>query len=285
MSSAELVADMAPGWNLGDTLDACDTSDPSAHPPETYWGNPAASEELFLALKEDGIRAIRIPVTWRHYIGPAPNYIIDSARMDWVQEVVDYAIKNELYAIINLHHDGGGDLEGGAWIKGASTDEAGVTAKYKAVWAQIADRFKDYNHRLVFESMNEVGFDDMPINDAYALLNRLNQTFTDLVRGSGGNNGTRHLLISGYWTDFTRSAELANTGCIQTRTKPPGCSGWRRPRSWDTTWAWHRFSGTTAKKWIAILSNGERRSCWPPFCAPRAAKTTRLPASKNQNVF
>ena len=202
--SADFVRDMAPGWNLGNSLDVT-SSNPDDTPPETFWGNPTIKEELFLALKEDGIRSIRIPVTWRHYLGPAPDYTIDADRMDRVQEVVDYAIDNGFYAITNLHHDGGDDLEGGAWIKSAATDEAGVMAKYTAVWTQIAERFAGYSHMLVFESMNEVGFDDLPRDDAYALLNRMNQAFVDLIRGTGGNNPTRHLLIAGYWTDIAQS--------------------------------------------------------------------------------
>jgi endoglucanase len=202
--SIELVRNMAPGWNLGNSLDAC-SSNAADKPDETTWGNPTVTEDLFSALKEDGIAAVRIPVTWRHFLGPAPKYTIDAARMNRVREVVDYAMDNGLYAIINLHHDGGDDPEGGAWIRSASTDGDNVIAKYRAVWAQIADAFKDYPLTLLFESMNEVGFDDMETTAAYHLLNTINQAFVDIIRASGGNNGVRHLVIAGYWTDINAS--------------------------------------------------------------------------------
>lgn len=206
LDSAALVRRMAPGWNLGDSLDAV-SANAAEKVDETSWGNPRVTESLFSTLKRDGIRAIRIPVSWRHHLGPAPDFPIDEAWMSRVQEVVDYASDNGLYAIINLHHDGGGDPGGGAWLRDAQKNYEPVMQKYRAVWKQIAARFRDYPHRLVFESMNEVGFDQLPKSEGFQLLNRINQAFVDLVRASGGNNGTRHLLIAGYWTDFAESSQ------------------------------------------------------------------------------
>ena len=206
IATVELVRDMGPGWNLGNSFDSC-SSRASDEVDETFWGNPRVTEELFLALKSDGIKSIRIPVTWRHHLGRAPDYLIDGAWMNRVQQVVDYAVDNDLYAIINLHHDGGDDPEGGAWIKNASTDYEGTMEQYEAVWSQIAERFSDYPELLIFESMNEVGFDDLPQAEAFALLNTMNQEFVDLIRASGGNNPTRHLLIAGYWTDIPRTCD------------------------------------------------------------------------------
>ena len=97
----------------------------------------------------------------------------------------------------------GGDPDFGAWIRNASYDYDGVIEKYKALWNQIADRFEDYSDRLIFESMNEVGFDDLRGPENYEVLNKINQEFVNLIRSSGGNNPKRHLLIAGYYTDIT----------------------------------------------------------------------------------
>lgn len=215
ISSMELVKDMGVGWNLGDTLDVCEadrdgdgkvneTAPEGQKVDETLWGNPKATKELFDALKEDGVQSVRIPITWRDHLGDAPDYTVDSEWMDRVQEVVNYAYDLGMYVIINVHHDGGGDPAQGAWIRNASHSHDEVMEKYKKLWAQIADRFKDYSDYLVFESMNEVGFDDMQMNQAYDLLLEFNQEFVDLIRGSGGNNASRYLLIAGYWTDVER---------------------------------------------------------------------------------
>ncbi len=216
LTSQELVSSIKIGWNLGDTLDACQADrngdgilDEHAadgeEPDETLWGNPCATQELFQALYDSGVNAVRIPVTWRDHIDEAGN--ISPEWLDRVQEVVDYAYNIGMTVIINIHHDGGGDPQFGAWICSAATDYNATLARYKTLWAQIAERFKDYGHNLIFESMNEVGFDSLPENKAYQTLNDLNQEFVNLIRSGGGNNPTRHLLIAGYWTDIAKTCD------------------------------------------------------------------------------
>lgn len=212
ISSAELVSEMKIGWNLGDTLDVCaadrdgdgkinEAPEDGESVDETLWGNVKTTPELFKELKGDGINAVRIPVTWRDHLGEAPDYKIDEEWLKRVHEVVDYAINEDMYVIINVHHDGGGDPQFGAWIRNASRDYDEFEVKYTALWKQICDSFKDYSDKLIFESMNEVGFDDLGKQKGYELLNKINQLFVDIVRDSGGNNAQRHLLIAGYWTD------------------------------------------------------------------------------------
>lgn len=211
MTSAQLVGEMGVGWNLGNTLDVCaadrdgdgrvnEAPAEGEKVDETLWGNVRTTPELFAALREDGVKSVRIPVTWRDHLDEEDT--IDPEWLARVAEVVNYAYEQDMYVILNMHHDGGGDPKFGAWIR---TNEAGfedVRARYKRVWTQIADYFKNYDERLILESMNEVGFDQVRLPRAYEMLNTLNQDFVDLVRASGGNNAQRHLLIAGYWTDI-----------------------------------------------------------------------------------
>lgn len=212
ISSAELVSEMKLCWNLGDTLDVCaadrdgdgrinEAPAEGEKVDETLWGNVMTTPELFEELKEDGINAVRIPVTWRDHLGEGPEYKIDVEWLERVHEVVDYAVDQDMYVLLNVHHDGGGDPKFGAWIRNASRDYEAFEEKYTALWEQIAESFSGYSDKLIFESMNEVGFDDLPRREAYELLNDINQLFVDIVRDSGGNNAERHLLIAGYWTD------------------------------------------------------------------------------------
>lgn len=216
LSSQEIVSAMTIGWNLGNTLDACQADRDGdgvinehvaegEEPDETLWGNPRATKELFQALLDSGVNAVRIPVTWRDHIDGDGD--ISPSWLDRVQEVVDYAYDLGMYTIINIHHDGGGDPQFGAWICNAATDYDATLARYLNLWTQIADRFKDYDEHLIFESMNEVGFDSLSQGKAYELLNSLNQEFVDLIRSSGGKNPTRHLLIAGYWTDIAKTCD------------------------------------------------------------------------------
>lgn len=220
ITSQQLVEDMTFGWNLGNTLDVCQADrdgdgkinehvEAGEKVDETLWGNPKATKELFTSLKKNGVNAVCIPVTWRDHMDSNGN--IDREWMDRVQQVVDYAYSQGMYVIINVHHDGGGDPKFGAWIiEESQKDYNTFLKKYKNVWKQIAERFKNYSDYLIFESMNEVGFDTLYNKnkaDAYNLINKINQDFVDIIRATGGNNAKRHLLIAGYYTDIERTCD------------------------------------------------------------------------------
>ncbi len=195
------------GWNLGNSLDVPES--------ETEWGNPSVDAALLQAIAAAGFDIVRIPVTWSLFTGAAPTYTLDSARLTRVQEVVGYALDAGLHAIINLHHDGADELEGVEWL--TLNDESGaiseannqqVEDRFRAVWTQLAEQFKAFDQRLLFESMNEIhdGY-DAPDPAYYAIINHLNQVFVDIVRDSGGNNTTRHLVVPGYNTNIDYTLE------------------------------------------------------------------------------
>ena len=128
--------------------------------------------------------------------------------MDHVQEVVDYCVQNDMYAIVNMHGDGYTTVSG-SWLLCASSDQTKIKAKYKACWEQIADRFKNYDEHLIFESMNEEydGTYGTPNKTAYNNINDYNQIFVDTVRQTGGNNDRRWLLIPGWNTNINYTAD------------------------------------------------------------------------------
>ena len=220
ITSQQLVEDMTFGWNLGNTLDVCQADrdgdgkinehvEEGEKDHQTMLGLPKATIALFKSLKQNGVNAVRIPVTWRDHMDSDGN--IDREWMDRVQQVVDYAYSQGMYVIINVHHDGGGDPKFGAWIIEESLKDYNTfLKKLKNVWKQIAERFKNYSDYLIFESMNEVGFDTLYNKnkaDAYNLINKINQDFVDIIRATGGNNAKRHLLIAGYYTDIERTCD------------------------------------------------------------------------------
>lgn len=211
-TSVEMAKQMGLGWNLGNQFDAFSDSGSS----ETAWGNPVTTQALFDSVSAAGFSTVRIPVTWLGHFGEAPDYKIDDAWLDRIDEVTGYAEKAGLYAIINIHHDG---ADGRNWldIKGAANDStinARVKQQIAAMWGQIAHRFADKGDFLVFEAFNEIhdggwGWGDNR-NDGgkqYATLNEWNQTFVDAVRATGGNNATRYLGIPGYVTNPALTVE------------------------------------------------------------------------------
>jgi aryl-phospho-beta-D-glucosidase BglC (GH1 family) len=197
----ETVAAMQPGWNLGNSLDATGSD-------ETSWGNPRITQDLLANVRAQGFNSIRIPVTWGQHQGGAPNYTIDSAYLSRVKEVVDWALADGFYVLINVHHDSW------QWMANMPGDHDNVLARYNAIWTQVAGTFKDSSSKLLFESVNEPQFSGSSGDSQNAsLLNELNTSFHSIVRGSGGNNATRLLVLPTLHTsaDQARVDELVST--------------------------------------------------------------------------
>jgi aryl-phospho-beta-D-glucosidase BglC (GH1 family) len=180
-SAAKIVDAMEPGFNLGNNLDAIG-------PDETAWGFPRITPEFLESIRDYGFNSVRIPVTWGGHQGPAPDYTVDTAWMDRVEEVVNYALDEDLYVLLDVHHDSG-------WIADMPTKHDEVRAQYDALWAQIAERFKDYPRSVLFESINEPVFNGVDEATANELLDELNREFHRIVRGTGGGNADRVLVM------------------------------------------------------------------------------------------
>jgi endoglucanase len=199
LNHAQLLSDMGTGWNLGNTLEA----NINGTPNETGWGNPAVTKDFISKVKAAGFKTIRIPVSYLSKIGSGPDYTIEAAWLNRIQEVVDYAISQDMYVIINMHGDGYKTVTG-SWLIVDSPDQTAIREKYQKTWQQIASKFMGYDEHLIFESMNEE-FDgdwDNPKPEDYANLNTYNQIFVDTVRKTGGNNSARWLLIPGWNTNI-----------------------------------------------------------------------------------
>lgn len=179
------VEAMQPGWNLGNTLDSTGSD-------ETSWGNPRITRELIQQIAAQGYKSIRIPVTWDSHIGKAPDYAIEPAYLDRVEEVVNWALEAKLYVMINVHHDSW------MWISHMEKNHDEVLARYEAVWTQVAERFKNHSAKLMFEGINEPRFTDGGTTDRakqYEMLKELLVSFHRIVRDSGGLNATRPLVL------------------------------------------------------------------------------------------
>jgi len=199
MSAEELAANIRVGWNLGNTLDTTDLhwlrKDAPVSQFETAWGNPFTTGEIIAAVKNAGFNAIRIPVSWAKCADE--DFNIREAWMRRVRQIVDFAVANDMYIILNTHHDE--DI-----FKFFNFEMEESKRALKRIWEQIAEEFKDYNHKLVFEDLNEPrtkgssGEWNGGTVEERNNLNVLHQLFVDTVRASGGNNAKRILMVSTY---------------------------------------------------------------------------------------
>ncbi len=203
-----ILEDMGLGWNLGNSLDA---TGGSGLDTETSWSNPKTTQALIDKVKSLGFNTVRVPVSWGKHVS-GDNYTIDSAWLARVKEVVDYCYKNDMYVILNIHHD----TKSSASASGAgyyprssaySSSEKFVTS----VWSQVAEYFKDYDYHLIFETLNEprligTGYEwwfnkwSIPseVKDAIDCINKLNQKAVDTIRNTGSNNRGRLIMCPGY---------------------------------------------------------------------------------------
>lgn len=203
-NSVDFAKNLKLGWNLGNTLEATGSKDLNS---ETSWGQPKATQELFVYLKEAGFTSVRIPVSWGNHTDA--DYNIDAEWMARVTEVVDWALDAGLYVIINSHHDKD-------YYYPTEDNKENAEKFLTTVWTQIAENFKDYDERLVFEAMNEPRLANTDIewwfqtNDergvaAIKLISEFDQVFVDTIRSCDGYNQTRYLGVCSYCAspDFT----------------------------------------------------------------------------------
>jgi len=197
------------GWSLGNTLDAYRNGKSG----ETRWGNPPVNQQLIDGVKAAGFDLIRIPVTWMGHFGPAPDYHIEESWLRRVGQVVDMARKAGLKVIINLHHDGStaNKAREDGWLsvtkaRQSKEERSRITQTFIRLWQQIALYFINYGDWLMFEPLNEIhdggwGWSaQREIDPQIEILNEWNQSFTDVVRATGGNNAARYFVYHGYCT-------------------------------------------------------------------------------------
>lgn len=213
ISSVDFAKSMIIGWNLGNAFDASGTDDWAYNEGlkmEYNWlpHKQPTSQKLIKTVAATGFNTIRIPVSWHNHMDKA-TYKIASAWMNRVKEVVDWAIAEDMFVIINIHHDNltEDQMENNPGFCVSETEALQTTSKayIKTVWEQIAEAFKDYDNHLVFELLNEprcVGTDwefKETIGRQYnSIITAYEQVALDVIRSSDGNNPTRFVMTPAY---------------------------------------------------------------------------------------
>lgn len=224
VSAINLVKQMKNGWNLGNTLDAraswlADSSSLGLD-SETCWGEVKTTKDIIHIGMANGYKTIRIPTTWHNHIVD-DKYTIDPDWMKRVKQVVDWAIEDGYYVILNEHHSVYDNMnkplkyKDGYIVRNNATDIKESKTFLKAVWTQISAAFNSsYDEHLIFETMNEprnTGHehewqpglklswcDNSKCSECiadYKILNEYNQICLDAIRASGGNNANRFVMI------------------------------------------------------------------------------------------
>jgi len=211
----KMVLNMGLGWNLGNTLDAYNNQNHNLGlETETTWGQPKTTKAMIDGLADAGIKTIRMPVSWHDHFTDQ-NYTIDSQWMARVKQIVDWALDDGMYVILNVHHDDSyyktGSVQYNEGFYPLRKDQTESEKFLKNVWTQVGNTFKDYDEKLIFETMNEPrlrsgadgsypcesGNHEWWLNtscstclEAEQVLLEYNQLCIDTIRGTGGKNAT-----------------------------------------------------------------------------------------------
>ncbi len=194
LSTANVVQEMTPGINIGNTLEAI--------PTETSWGNPAPTLAYFQGVRAAGFKSIRIPVAYTQYSDS--EFKIKPSWMAHVVDVVGMARKAGLVAMVNVHWDGG-------WLEPTYAQEKAASKKLAAFWRQIATALQNSDDRVLFAGTNEVmvkGDYSQPKPEYAEVQNRFNQVFVDTVRATGGKNTNRLLVVQSFNTNIDSAVKF-----------------------------------------------------------------------------
>ena len=185
------------GWNLGNSLESYNEGLENHMDAETSWGNPKVEKWMIDAVKSAGFNTVRIPVRWYPHVTDQNTMAeISSDWLNRVKEVVDYCIDNDMYVILNTHHED--------WLESHPLESEAETVlmKERNLWTAIATFFKDYDEHLIFSGTNEVEINwAAPSAENLRAQNNFNQCFVDAVRSTGGKNYYRNLIIQTYATN------------------------------------------------------------------------------------
>jgi len=178
-TATQIANNITYGWNFYNTMEA-----PGG---ETGWGNPPITQQQFDLLKANGVNAVRIPIRYDGHLINIATAQIDPVWLARIHQVIQYGINDGMYVTINIHYDPGSTLTG------AQQDSA--NAKHKALWEQVATYMRDFDEHLMFASLNETSLNNS--NDVTSMITtmRYHQTFINAVRGTGGKNVYRTLVI------------------------------------------------------------------------------------------
>lgn len=200
-TAKELAAKIFAGINIGNTMEVPlqEGADPNQS-GETGWGNPVVNEDYIRGLRDAGFNAVRIPCAWDSHIEDVETHKVADKWMERVAEVVDMVVNNGMYAILNIHWDGG-------WLENNCTadKQEANNEKQRALWTQIANRFIEYDERLLFAGCNEPNAENA---EQMAVLATYEQTFVDAVRATGGRNAKRVLIVQGPTTNIEKTDQL-----------------------------------------------------------------------------
>ena len=162
---SEFAADpsYAKGVNMAGLFDNT-AADASALRNSAY-----VAPETYTAIAFEGFDHVRLPVTFASHLDEDGN--INADYLEAVDKAVIAALSNELTVVIDLHHYG--ELK-----DNVSANEA----TFYSIWEQLAEHYKNYPNRVIFELLNEPNTTDSATSMTSDDLNRIQLAVVNKIR-------------------------------------------------------------------------------------------------------
>lgn len=167
-ATQQRAASMQRGVNLSNWLEAYWLI-PSGNYPDT----DRFDADDVAAFRQLGFDAIRLPVTFEHLAGGAPNYTLDTSNPAFglLDNAIEWAANNNMKLIIDMHH-------GITTLTDANYQTE--LPRLVAIWEQVISLYGDLDpNRYLFEVYNEPH--DIS-NDNFRIVA---QTLVDVIRDAG----------------------------------------------------------------------------------------------------
>jgi len=191
--ASEVVLDMRAGFNLGNVFD-------NGNNPTNF----ESIKPIIDLYKNAGMKHVRIPTTWMdrfngdHLADENGNLNTSHPRFIELVKSIDYALSLDMYVVLNTHHE--------HWLKDHYDGTDYYDLKFQTLWTGIANFFKGYPNKLLFEVLNEpegtMGeldgngpFPDPSDPTAIEYTRRANLVGYDAIRATAGNNATRIVMM------------------------------------------------------------------------------------------
>jgi len=120
--------------NMGNALEA---------PKGIPW-DVTLEDRYFTTIHQAGFDGVRLPVRLSDYAKDQPGYKLDEAFMKKLDAHIQFAMKENLYVILDMHH-----------FNELMADPNKYHEAFLAIWRQVAHRYRHYPSKLVFEVLNE----------------------------------------------------------------------------------------------------------------------------------
>lgn len=202
-----MVKKMGRGINLGNVLQA---------PIEGNW-SPAVEEQYFIDVANAGFTNVRIGMdfygvrttgdtsiyskeigTAASYTGTASDYVVSSTYLNRITTVINWALDQGLVVVLDFH---GADLkheflytfadDQSEYTHPTSAKRAADNEKFRTIWSQIANHFKNSDDNLLFEIVNEPYFEVSKEE-----MDVINEAIVEIIRSTGGDNLTRNIVLT-----------------------------------------------------------------------------------------